>query len=352
MLGGAERMALERIAAEQSYTKAQTIFREGDAGNGVYVVKQGCVEICSTAVDSEHRVFAEVPPGEMFGEMAVLEVKPRSATARAREDCVVYFIPRDELLLQIERSPLLALELLRAISRRLRDLNQRYIQDVLQAERLAVVGRFARSIIHDIKNPLNIISLSAELSCLDTSTPQTRQRSSTTIRKQVERINDLVGDILDFTQGASKDLILGIVDYDAFLQKLVDDLQPELEMRNARLEVGPVPTVRPRFDPRRLRRVFNNLLHNATDAMPGGGVIRVRVANQENAVLTEIEDSGPGIAPEIAGKLFEAFATFGKAHGTGLGLSICKKIIEDHGGRIWTRSEPGHGAIFCFTLPL
>jgi len=69
-------------------------------------------------------------------------------------------------------------------------------------------------------------------------------------------------------------------------------------------------------------------------------------------VVTEIEDTGPGIAPEIADQLFEVFATHGKAHGTGLGLSICKRIIEDHHGWIEARNECGRGAVFAFGLPL
>ena len=85
--------------------------------------------------------------------------------------------------------------------------------------------------------------------------------------------------------------------------------------------------------------VVKELVENALDA-------------GARSVHVEIEDTGPGIAPEMAGKLFEVFATFGKAHGTGLGLSICKRIIEDHRGRIWARQEPGRGAIFCFALPL
>ena len=91
---------------------------------------------------------------------------------------------------------------------------------------------------------------------------------------------------------------------------------------------------------------------SATDVMLDGGTILLRFNADEKEIVTEIEDTGPGIAPEIAGKLFQAFATFGKTHGTGLGLSICKKIVEDHGGRIWVRNEPKRGAIFCFTLPL
>jgi len=69
-------------------------------------------------------------------------------------------------------------------------------------------------------------------------------------------------------------------------------------------------------------------------------------------VLTEIEDTGPGIAPEIAPTMFEPFATYGKSQGTGLGLSICRRIVTDHRGRIAARGEPGRGAIFAFTLPV
>ena len=83
-----------------------------------------------------------------------------------------------------------------------------------------------------------------------------------------------------------------------------------------------------------------------------GGKILLRFQLGENEVVTEMEDTGPGIPPEMADRLFQPFATHGKSHGTGLGLSICKKIIEDHGGRIWVRTAPGRGAIFCFALPL
>ena len=98
-------------------------------------------------------------------------------------------------------------------------------------------------------------------------------------------------------------------------------------------------------------RAIFNLINNAIDMMPEGGKITLRFAVDEEEVTTEIEDTGPGIAPEIASRLFEPFATHGKQKGTGLGLSICKRIIDDHQGRIFARSEPGRGAIFSFSLP-
>jgi len=86
--------------------------------------------------------------------------------------------------------------------------------------------------------------------------------------------------------------------------------------------------------------------------MQNGGKILLRFEAKPKEVITEIEDTGPGIAAEMDGKLFEAFATHGKAHGTGLGLSICKRIVEDHHGWISGRNEPGRGAIFAFGLPV
>jgi signal transduction histidine kinase len=118
-----------------------------------------------------------------------------------------------------------------------------------------------------------------------------------------------------------------------------------------RLENEP-PDVKLRFDPRRLRRLIFNLVDNAVDMMPENGQIIFRFQNGGNQIITEIQDTGPGIAPEVADKIFQAFVTFGKEHGTGLGLSICKKIVEDHGGKISARNVPGGGAIFSFTLPV
>jgi signal transduction histidine kinase len=287
----------------------------------------------------------------MFGEMAVVEFKPRSATATAAAPTQVYFIPRDELLVMLERSPMLSLELLREISQRLREFNRRYIDETLQAERLAVIGRFARSIVHDLKNPLSIIGMSSELIASEHSQPESRKKAHDRIRKQIDRVGDLIGDVLDFTNGSQPRAAIGNTNYADFAWTVLEEIRPDMEIRNIFLEAQTPPAIWLFIDPKRVRRVFHNLIQNAADAMCAGGKIFVRYQINNGEVITEIEDTGCGIAPEIAGKLFEAFATFGKEHGTGLGLSICKKIIEDHQGRIWARNEPGRGAVFAFALP-
>ena len=344
--------ALRQMAQERTLAPAQEIFKEGDAGDGVYLVKEGLVEIAVRAGLTGRHVFTQIQPGEIFGEMAVIEDKPRSAGAMAREASVVYFIPRAEILNLMESSSALSLALLREISHRLREFNHHYMREVLQAERLAVVGRFARSIVHDLKNPLNIIGLTAEMASLVPEKPGSQEKAMSDIRQQVDRINDLVGEILDFTQGAAPALVLPPVDYAQFVQQVMEDIHTEMSVRSVSLELeNVVPSVPVLLNPKRLRRVFFNLVHNATDAMPGGGKILWRFRATPTEVVTEIEDTGPGVAPEIAGQLFEAFVTYGKTNGTGLGLSICKKILDDHGGWITTRAVPEHGAIFAFGLP-
>jgi signal transduction histidine kinase len=348
-----ELNALRQIARERTYAAGQEIFKEGDTGDGVYVVKDGLVEISGIVGQNVRKAFSQVGAGDIFGEMAIIENKARSASATATRDTVVYFIPQAEMIALMERSPALALELLREISSRLREFNRHYINEVLQTERLAIVGRFARSIVHDLKNPLHIIGMTAEIAVMEKTTPAVRQQAQTRIRKQVERISDLIGEILEFTQGSNTDFVLAPTSYAAFVREALEELRPEAEMRAASIELeGSLPEVKVLAHPKRLRRVFINLIHNATDAMPKGGKILLRFDLSGPEVITEIEDSGPGIAPQIADTLFEAFATYGKTHGTGLGLSICKRIIEDHHGRMWARNQPGRGAVFAFTLPL
>lgn len=348
-----ELRALRHVTLERQFHTGQEIFREGDPGDGVYLVREGLVEISGWVNQETRRVLSQIGPGGIFGEMAIIEHRPRSASAAATKDTTAYFIPRGELLTLIERSPGLALSVLQVISQRLREFNQHFLREVVQSERLAVIGRFARSIVHDLKNPLNVIGLTTELACAPNASPQIRATAHGRVRKQIDRINDLVGEILLFTQGGSAADSLTLMNYREFFHLLLEELKEEAAIKSVELVVAhPPPEAKLMLNPNRLRRVFLNLLHNAADVMPRGGTVTVRFTLTPRELVTELQDTGPGIAPAIADQLFQAFVTHGKAHGTGLGLSICKKIIEDHSGRIWARNEPGGGAVFGFALPV
>lgn len=348
-----ELKMLRAIAKEISIASGRPLFHEGDPGDGVYVIRNGLVEISATTHDKQSKVLSRLGPGEIFGEMAVIEDCPRSATATALRDTKLFFLPRHEMLALLQRSPAFAFNTLQEISRRLREFDRRHLQETVQAERLAILGNFARGIIHDLKTPLTIISLSTDLACMDGATAESRAQAQDRIHKQINLINSMVGDILEFTRGHSSKVNLPAARYTDFIAETLAEMCAGLEEKSVRIKLeNSAPQAKAAFDPSRLRRVFFNLISNATDAMSGGGKIFVRIRVEKNEIITELEDTGSGIAPQIADKLFQPFATFGKSRGTGLGLSICKKIIEDHHGCIWIRNEPKRGAIFCFSLPL
>jgi len=356
LAGLAAEAVAELIAAarEQHLRAGTTLWREGDPGDGLYFIREGTVEIRLPGEGSGGRVVAELGVGAVFGEMAVLEEKPRSATATARTEVKVWFVPRAAVLGAIRRCPELALRLLRELSRRLREFNRVYLEQTLQMERLALVGRFARSIIHDLKSPLNVIQLAAEMGLHPAANEESRARARERIRRQVERITDSVNEVLLFTEGTSGSEAWVPMSYGAFLEPVLEELSAEAAMRGVSVEweTEKVPEVRVRLQPRRLRRVLQNLVHNACDVLAEGGRIVVRVHVASGFVVTEVQDNGPGIAPEIRDRLFEPFATHGKAQGTGLGLSICRRIVEDHGGTIAAENVPQGGAVFRFTLPV
>jgi signal transduction histidine kinase len=343
---------LGRLATEVAYRAGDCIFREGDPGDAVYVVKSGWVQISARSESGQRLMLSRILPAEIFGEMAMLDSQPRSATACVEEPSVVYCIPCRELLGLIEESPRLALAVMRAISLRLRDFNYRYVRSVLTTERMALIGRFASSIVHDLKSPLGSIVMAIELGSREKLDAESRQMCREVVLHQVDRIQNLVNDIIEFTRGTSTGARLTPTDYGVFVKSVVGELEPETKLNNVRLGFEPpAMPVKVALHAHRLSRVFHNLVHNAVEAMPHGGQILLRVQPVEGWVLTEIADNGPGLPGELMEKLFEPFATHGKATGTGLGLSICRKAVQEHGGEITARNQPGGGAVFSFTLP-
>ena len=184
------------------------------------------------------------------------------------------------------------------------------------------------------------------------ATPEMRIETNTLIRKQVDRLANMISELLEFTQGSQRSASLTPHRLWRFHRPDAHGHPPGGGGKECRDRMqNDVAGIFIAMEETRLLHVFYNLIHNAIDVMPKGGKIMLRFQVGEREVVTEIEDSGSGIAPEIAPRLFEPFATHGKTHGTGLGLSICRRIIEDHHGTIHVRSEPNRGAIFYFTLP-
>jgi signal transduction histidine kinase len=195
--------------------------------------------------------------------------------------------------------------------------------------------------------------MAAEMTCFEGAPASLRQMAKDRIAHQVGRMNNMLQELIEFTKPSGHQPVLSTVNFTRFMQPLVEELSEEMrERRVAVVLQNSPPELNVQIEPQRLSRLFYNLFNNAGDEMAEGGTIFLRFFAAETELRIEVEDTGKGISPQIASSLFQPFATHGKTNGSGLGLSICRKIAEDHGGKIWVESTPGKGATFAFTLPL
>ena len=343
---------LKRNSRKLSFRKGQVIFREGESSDALYVIEQGSVEISARIGPRERRVFAIFGPGDYFGEIAVIDSKPRSATATAKERTVLACISRDKVWRMFEKTPRLLVTMIHGFSHRLREFDRRYLQELFQHERLALVGRFAQSIVHDFHSPLSNIGFAADLVSHRSVTQKEKTTANAIIRRQVERMTGMIGEVLEFTRSSRSRVVLTVIDFPQFIKEMVAELTPECSRKSIaiKLKTSP-PRIRIPLDRHRLPHVFSNLVRNAVDFMPRGGRIMLSFVLGQRDVIIKVEDTGPGISADVSAHLFEPFFTHGKSHGTGLGLSICKRIVEDHEGWISASNKRGGGAVFTFSLP-
>jgi signal transduction histidine kinase len=247
----------------------------------------------------------------------------------------------------------------RELAETLAETNRRLEQvqeEARRAERLAALGQLSAGLAHEIRNPLGVIKGSAEmlnkkLQATDTVTAELAGY----ISSEVNRLNTIVSRFLDFARPHELDLhpqeIPGLVDR---ALKAVRDRWPEAQVQVERHYAENLPLVP--VDGDLCEQVFTNLFLNAYEAMGSkGGKLQVRIAVAHSdgrpGVEVEVEDSGPGVAPELRGQIFNPFFTT-KTSGVGLGLSIVSKIVDDHRGRIRLASKPGKGACFRVFLPV
>jgi two-component system, NtrC family, sensor kinase len=229
---------------------------------------------------------------------------------------------------------------------------KRLLEQTIQSEKLAEVGRLSAGIAHEVNNPLAVISYAAQLLLREEELPPFQKELAERIDSEVDRLKTLTGSLLSFSR--AKEMVRRETDLNDILRDVLRLVRYELNRHAIRLEEDftELPTIQ--ADPNKLKQVFINLLMNASQAMPEGGTLSVRtalVAGEEVEVM--VSDTGPGIPADIQEQIFEPFfSTKREGEGTGLGLYICRNIVAEHEGRLLLESVPDQGATFRVVLPI
>jgi len=223
-------------------------------------------------------------------------------------------------------------------------------EENLKRDRLAMVGKMASSIIHDIKNPITAIQGLAEIINLDDNKNSEHAKN---ILKSVDRIKIMAEELLAFSKGVDQVPAFESVNCQDFFTEMFSQLELEYQSTGIRFnhKIGYLDNVEICKD--KIQRVIFNLTGNACDAMEKKGELSVDVKESvdKKSIVIGVADTGKGIPSFLHKTLFEPFVTYGKKHGTGLGMSITKKIVESHQGIIEFESVSGKGTRFDVILP-
>ncbi len=223
-----------------------------------------------------------------------------------------------------------------------------------------IKNQLLSTVSHELRTPLaSIKGFATTLLRQDVRWDEATQREFLRIiEEESNRLEELIDNLLDMSQMEAG--ALRIQREPTQLRRLVREAVENAQRRTeSHWFVMDLPAELPRVwaDPRRIRQVLNNLLENAIKYAPNGGQITVACEVETEGVVVSIADQGEGIAPEYLERVFDRFfqvdgAATRKTGGSGLGLAIAKGILDAHGGAIWAESEPGHGAVFRFSLPI
>ena len=231
--------------------------------------------------------------------------------------------------------------------------NQR--EKLVQSERVAAWRELARRLAHELKNPLFPLQLTVENLARARQLPAAEfeevfNESTQTLSMEIGNLKKIIGRFSDFSKMPkpeleridARDAVMRVRN----LYAAGSEGEPHIDVVT-KLDDDRMPIM---ADPELLHRALSNLVLNARDAMPNGGVVTVASRNRGSNVEIRVSDTGEGLTPEECERLFTPYYTT-KQHGTGLGLAIVQSVVADHAGTISVESSEGHGATFVITLP-
>lgn len=238
---------------------------------------------------------------------------------------------------------------------------QKAQEEIIKSEKLASIGRLSTGLAHEIGNPIGIILGYLDLLKRRDLKESEREDFLKRTETEISRVNEIIRQLLDYSRPSSAEPEATAVHN--LIQETLDMLSPQPMMAQLKTTIN-LDAMQDTVwaNPNQLKQVFLNVIMNAADAMAemDGSVkktrkhiLAIRTVNLENTIELVFEDTGPGIAPDNLGSIFDPFyTTKDPGKGTGLGLSICYRIIEGLGGKIYAESRPGHGTSIFIDIPL
>lgn len=363
---------IESLCKQDEFQRGQIIFRENAPAERFFIVTDGMVEVWKDYASPSPDLLAVHGQGHLFGEMALIDDLPRSATVVAKTDTRVLYLFRGEFDRVLRENPPVALSILRSLSAMVRKSNESFVEDLrrrnaeleqayrelqaaqaelLRTERLSTLGKMSSMILHDIRNPISILRGFGEMIQLVADDPEkVRSYAASTVR-EADRLNQLANELLDYSRGEIR-LEVGVVPLATLLNRVVESMHERLSARGVTIDVQNEVDEPVILDEERMLRVLVNLCDNARKAMSRGDSLVLRAGSDGSDLMLTVQDTGRGMEEAVVAHIFEPFYSSSPDGGTGLGMVIVKSVVEAHGGTIAVDSEPGEGTTVALRLPL
>lgn len=367
-----EILLLARACSEEEFEEGQLIFEEGSAADRFYVLIEGHVEIWKGWGGPSPKILAVHGPGHFFGEIALIDELPRSATLLAKDRVRVLNLARDDFKRLIAERTSIALAVMTGISSLIRSSNEIFVEDLrkrnveleeankalarihdeqLKFERLSTLGKFSSLILHDIRNPISMLKGQLQLLELQAGEPEKVVSLVKSCIAEVGRLERLANEFLDYSRGEIR-LDLAPTNATELLMRLSRSLQDRFASAGIAIELRIECEESLLLDTERVLRALHNLADNSRKAMIGRqGILRLGAHREGGYLVIEVADSGEGMAPEVLSHVFEPFYSASTRGGTGLGMLIVRNIVEAHGGAVRIESAEDRGTRVFLSFP-
>ncbi len=368
-----ELRSIAEFCREETYAAGQVLFSEGAVADRFYIVINGKVEVWKNYYDEKPDLLGVHGPGHFFGEMALVDDLPRSATAVAKEKAHTLFLFREDFHKLVREHANIALSVMMSMSFLVRSSNETFVEDLrkrnkqleeayseleraqaerLRNDRLSTLGKFSSMVLHDIRNPLSIIKAQLQLMLMHLDEPERMRKAIQALGTETSKLERLAGEFLDYSRGEIR-LDYTVAEPSLLVRQALEGALPRLEREGVRAELDIRCSGPAMLDAERISRVLYNLIDNARKAVKDGDakLIRVRCRDADEWIVCTVEDTGAGMDADTRARIFEPFFSASGAGGTGLGLLIVKNVVQAHGGFLEVESEPGKGSCFTVRIP-